>query len=220
MSSIKIRDKVLLDCIEYMKEMHEGQIRRITNSPYYIHPLQVLDLLEESPFFFATRDKCAALLHDIKEDSPKFSWNEVVKRFGHYVAGAVAMLSKTKLGEQEPEVYFAMLQHAHPNIIAIKLMDRITNTSEFNIMTDAAWLEKYSNETIQLVLPLVQIMVARGSIISPQGYYELGVWIEERLQQNLHGMQARIRELRQCDAPPPIRRNHQTMGLLSKRRGR
>ena len=199
MSSIRIRDKALLDCISYMKEMHEGQIRRVTASPYYIHPLQVLDLMEEAPFFFATRDKCAALLHDIKEDSPKFSWDEVVRRFGHYVAGAVAMLSKTKLGESNPEVYFAMLQHAHPNLIAIKLLDRITNTSEFNIMADAEWLEKYSEETIQLVLPLVQVMVSRGSIISQQGYHELGVWIEDRLQRNLHGMQARIRELRKCN---------------------
>jgi hypothetical protein len=216
MASIKIRDQVLLDCIEYMKQMHEGQFRRITNAPYAIHLLDVLDLMEESPFFFATRDKCAALLHDVKEDSPKFSWDELVKRFGHYVAGAVAMLSKSKLGEQQPEVYFAMLQHAHPNIIAIKLLDRIDNTSEFNITTDERWLEKYCRETIELVLPLIQIMVARGSAISPQGYYELGTWIEDRLQRNLHGMEARIRELRQCaarrDSTPPAVCKHTRYG--------
>jgi len=194
--SSRIRDKSILNCIDYMKKMHEGQIRKVTNAPYYIHLLTVLGLMEEAPFFFALRDKQAALLHDIQEDSPLFSWDEVVAKFGHYVAGAVAMLSKTKLGTGSPEVYFSMLQHSTPNIIAIKLLDRMANTNDYDIVKDGTWLEKYMDETIQLVLPLIQVMVARGSIISPQGYYELGSWIDDRLQNNLHGMQARIRELK------------------------
>jgi len=194
--SLRVRDKALLDCIEYMKKMHEGQIRRVTNAPYYIHPLTVLGFMEEAPFFFALRDKQAALLHDLQEDSPLFSWDEVASKFGLYVAGAVAMLSKTKLGTGSPAVYFAMLQHASPNLIAIKLMDRLANTSDYDIIKDIAWLKKYLDETIQLVLPLTQIMVARGSTLSRQGYYELGCWIDSRLQDNLHGMQTRIRELK------------------------
>jgi (p)ppGpp synthase/HD superfamily hydrolase len=178
-----------------MKKMHEGQERRVTKAPYYIHLLTVLGFMEEAPFFFSLRDKQAALLHDLQEDSPLFSWEDLVSKFGLYVAGAVAMLSKTKLGTGSPAVYFAMLQHASPNIIAIKLMDRMANTSDYDIITEVAWLKKYLEETIQLVLPLVQIMVARGAIISPQGYYELGCWIDDRLQSNLHGMQSRIRDL-------------------------
>lgn len=196
----RVRDKALLDCIEYMKKMHHTQVRKITNAPYYIHPLTVLGFMEEAPFFFATRDKQAALLHDIQEDSPLFSWDELVTKFGHYVAGAVALLSKTKLGTGSPAVYFAMLQHASPNIMAIKLLDRLTNTNDYDVIQDAAWLEKYLDETIQLVLPLIQIMVARGSMISPQGYYELGCWIDDRMQANLHGMQTRIRELKETSS--------------------
>jgi len=195
MPSLKIRDKTVLACVKYMKQMHEGQIRRNTNAPYWTHPLRVLELMEEAPFFFATRDKCAGLLHDVKGDSPLFSWDDIVAKFGHWVAGAVALLSKTKLGETRPDVYFAMLQHAHPSITAIKLFDRISNTEDFNVVSDAAWLEKYASDTVELVMPLVQVMVARGSIISPQGYYELGCWIEDRLQKNVHGMIARRREL-------------------------
>lgn len=193
--TLRIRDSALLDCIEYMKKMHEGQVRKVTNAPYYIHLLTVLGYMEEAPFFFAIRDKQAALLHDVQEDSPLFSWDDIVSRFGQYVAGAVALLSKTKLGTNSPTVYFAMLQHAHPNIVAIKLMDRLANTSDYAIIKDMVWLEKYMAETIELVLPLTQIMVARGAMISPQGYYELGCWIDDRLQENLHGMQARIMEL-------------------------
>lgn len=210
MINTRVRDNAILDCIEYMKKMHEGQVRKVTNAPYYVHPLTVLGLMEEAPFFFAVRDKQAALLHDIQEDSPLFSWDEIVFKFGHYVAGAVALLSKTKLGTGSPAIYFSMLQHANPNIIAIKLLDRLANTSDYNIIRDVVWLEKYLDETIQLVLPLVQIMVARGSMISPQGYYELGTWIDDRLQSNLHGMQTRTRELRReeytgvavSDSPP------------------
>jgi len=195
-SSIRVRDDILVVCINYMKRMHEGQVRRNTNAPFYTHPMRVLELMETAPFFFSTRDKCAGLLHDVKEDSPLFSWDEIVTKFGHWVAGAVAMLSKTKLGEQNPSIYFAMIQHAHPSLQAIKLFDRIANTDDFNIITDADWLDRYAWETINLVMPLVQLMVARGSIISPQGYYELGCWIEERLQRNVHGMITRSRELR------------------------
>ena len=196
MPSIKIREPILNECIEYMQRMHKGQVRRVTNAPYYIHLLRVLDLMEESPFFFSSRDKCAGLLHDVKEDSPDFSWDEIVERFGIYVAGTVAMLSKTKLGELKPEIYFSMLRLANPRIIAIKIMDRIDNTSEYNIITDADWLEKYMNETINLILPLVEIMVNRGEIESQQEFYHLGIWLEDRVQQNLHGMQTRIRDLR------------------------
>jgi hypothetical protein len=76
-------------------------------------------------------------------------------------------------------------------------MDRIANTDDFDIVTDPDWLKKYIKETINLVMPLVQIMVARGSIISAQGYHELGCWIEDKIQKNIHGMIAREKELRQ-----------------------
>jgi (p)ppGpp synthase/HD superfamily hydrolase len=195
--SARVRDKAILDCIEYMKKMHEGQIRRVTNAPYYIHPLTVLGLMEEAPFFFALRDKQAALLHDVQEDSPLFSWEELCSKFGPYVAGAVALLSKTKLGTGSPTIYFAMLQHASPNIMAIKLLDRLANTSDYDIIRDVKWLQQYLDETIQLALPLIQVMVSKGSQLSPHGYFELGTWIDDRLQANLHGMQSRIRELRE-----------------------
>ena len=75
------------------------------------------------------------------------------------------------------------------------MCDRISNTEDYNIITDTKWLEGYLNETIQLVHPLIQQLVARGSMMSPQGYYKLGVWLEKKLQHNLHGMQARLFEL-------------------------
>lgn len=194
MPSTKIRDRDLVACIDYMKHHHEGQIRKVTNAPYYMHPLGVLELMEESPFFFATRDKMAALLHDIREDSPGFSWTEVRRLWGNYVVGAVCLLSKGKLGETNNAIYFMMLRLAHPNIIGIKLLDRIQNTSDYNAISNVPWLKKYLSETTEHVLPLIQIMVANGERVLG-GFYELGVWIEDRLQNNLHGMQARIFEL-------------------------
>lgn len=195
MPSLKLRDHRIVVCIEYMRKHHEGQTRKVTGLPYYIHPLGVLELMEEAPFFFPTRDKLAALLHDIREDSPGFDWDDVVRRWGQYVAGAVCLLSKGKLGEQFPAVYFNMLRLAHPNVIAVKLLDRLQNTMDYNAMSDAPWLLKYSEETVELVCPLIQIMVVNGANISG-GYFALGVWIEDRLQANLHGMRARAFELK------------------------
>ena len=192
---MKIRTKRLVDCVDYMKTLHKGQVRRMTQSPYWVHPLGVLQMMEESPFFFTEDDKCAALLHDIKEDSPGFSWSAVVERYGHNVAGANALLSKSKIGETAPEVYFTMLRLTHPKVIAIKLLDRLQNTSDYNLCNDAKWLEKYATETVELVWPLIPIMVARGSSAISGGFYELAVWIEERMQENVNGMRARAKEL-------------------------
>ena len=195
MSSTKIRTVKVCDCIAWMKELHEGQERRNSKAPYFHHPLRVLELMEESPFFFTDGDKCAAILHDVKEDSPKFSWAELVERFGRSVAGAIALLSKPHLGETNPDVYFSMLTLAHPRVIAIKLIDRVQNTEDYNLNTSPEWLEKYADETVELVIPLIQTMVSRGRSVAG-GFYELGVWIEERLQNNVHGMRARAMELR------------------------
>lgn len=195
MPSNKIRTAKVNDCIAWMKDLHTGQVRKMSNTPYYIHPLGVLELMEESPFFFTDDDKCAALLHDVKEDAPNFSWAELVKRYGRDVAGAVALLSKSKIGETNPDVYFTMLGLAHSRVIAIKLMDRIQNTSDFNICNNPDWLEKYATETIELVCPLIEIMVSRGKNVSG-GFYELGVWLETRLQANIQGMRTRVLELR------------------------
>ena len=197
MPSTKIRDCQLVACIAYMKAHHNGQIRKVTGAPYYTHPLGVLELMEESPFFFPTRDKMAALLHDIKEDSPGFSWTDMRRRWGNYVAGAVCLLSKGKLGETNNEIYFNMLRLAHPNVLAIKLLDRVQNTSDYNAIFNPAWLKKYTEETVEHVLPLIQIMVTNGSRLSG-GYYQLGVEIEDHLQNNLHGMRARIYELQEA----------------------
>ena len=191
----KIRTAKVRDCIAWMKELHEGQVRKLSKTPYYTHPLGVLGLMEQCPFFFTDDDKCSALLHDIKEDSPLFSWEELVRRYGKNVAGAVASLSKTKLGETNPEVYFSMLSLSHPRVIAIKLMDRLQNTSDFDIAVDPEWLEKYVEETVELVWPLIQVLPSRGRSVAG-GFYELGVWIEERLQSNVQGMTARAEELR------------------------
>lgn len=196
---MKIRDHLIVDCIAYMKRLHRGQTRRSSSAPYYTHPLGVLELMEGSPFFFTREDKCAALLHDVKEDSPEFSWEEIVLRYGRDVAGTVALLSKSKLGETSPEIYFTMMRLAHPKVIAIKLLDRIHNTSDANLIQDPNWLERYAEETVELVWPLVSIMVARGTAVSG-GYYEFGVWVEDQLQHNVQAMRMRAQELRQEQA--------------------
>ena len=194
MPSNKVRGHRLTAAIDYMREHHKGQVRKVSQTPYDLHPLGVLELMEESPFFFPERDKIMALLHDIKEDSPDFSWDDLVTQWGAWVAGGVALLSKGKLGEKSPSTYFTMLRMVHPTIIGIKLIDRIYNTSDYNAIKSVKWLRKYREETIEHVLPLIQIMVASGANVG-DGYYELGVWIEDKLQANLHGMHARILEL-------------------------
>ena len=77
---------------DFANSYHEGQLRK-SGEPYLIHPLNVAYIL--STLELDDETICAALLHDIVEDTPVT--NEDLKReFGDAIAEMVAGV--TKLG--------------------------------------------------------------------------------------------------------------------------
>ena len=81
--------------LEFAKEKHKGQFRKVTNAPYFTHPMMVCDLLVG---LGADEDvQCAALLHDVVEDTD-VTFDEIGKLFGFRVKELVGEVTKDKDG--------------------------------------------------------------------------------------------------------------------------
>ena len=74
---------LLEEAIIYSTIMYQGKVRKINNSPYILHPLEVAQILSAM-----TNDIeiiAAGVLHDVVEDTDG-TLKEIKKRFGDRVA--------------------------------------------------------------------------------------------------------------------------------------
>ena len=87
------------EAIIYATVMHQGKVRKLVNTPYILHPLEVAQILSAM-----TDDQdviTAGILHDIVEDTDG-TLAEIEKRFGERVAFLVSSESEnTYSGESE-----------------------------------------------------------------------------------------------------------------------
>ena len=77
---------LLEEAIIYSTIMHQGKLRKISGSPYILHPLEVAQIL--SGMTDDIEIIAAGVLHDIVEDTDG-TLKEIEKRFGSRVAGLV-----------------------------------------------------------------------------------------------------------------------------------
>ena len=65
------------------EKAHEGQLRKDKKTPYFVHPVKVVEILSK---IHADEDiLISAILHDVPEDT-KFDIHEVKKIFGENLA--------------------------------------------------------------------------------------------------------------------------------------
>ena len=127
----KIDSKMIRKAYEYAKEKHGDQCRK-SGEPYIIHPLNVAYIL--SNLELDTESICAALLHDVVEDTDA-TREDIVREFGESVAEMVDGVTKlgklqyTTKEEQQVEDYRKMFLAMGQDIrvILIKLADRLHN---------------------------------------------------------------------------------------------
>jgi guanosine-3',5'-bis(diphosphate) 3'-pyrophosphohydrolase len=153
--------KVNVDLINkaylYSARMHEGQVRK-SGEPYLIHPIGVADIITDIRLDSASI--CAALLHDVVEDTPA-SEQDIVKQFGKEIAFLVEGV--TKLGklsfvsreERQAESFRKMLLAMSHDIrvLLVKLADRLDNMrSLLHMPIDSQ--ERIARETLEIYAPL------------------------------------------------------------------
>ena len=155
----------IISAYEFASKAHEGQ-KRSSGQAYIIHPLAVAYTLLE--LGMDTDTICAALLHDVVEDTPA-TLDDLKKRFGQDVAMLVDGV--TKLGkmpiftkdEQQAEnirkILLAMSQDIR--VMIIKLADRLHNMRTLKYRP----IEKQRNtalETMNIYAPIAHRLGIRA----------------------------------------------------------
>jgi guanosine-3',5'-bis(diphosphate) 3'-pyrophosphohydrolase len=141
----------------YAARMHQGQLRR-SGDPYFIHPVSVADIITQ--LHLDTASICAALLHDVIEDTPATS-EELTKEFGKeitFLVEGVTKLGKVNFGsreDREAESFRKMLLAMSRDIrvLLVKLADRLDNMRTLHYMSLDAQ-ERISRETLDVYAPL------------------------------------------------------------------
>jgi GTP pyrophosphokinase len=121
----------ILRAAELSEQLHEGQYRD-SGEPYFVHPLQVAEILVDLRLDSPT--VIAALLHDVLEDT-SMSREELREQFGKDVEQLVQGVTKiaavkaknrnAQAAENIRKMFFAMVKDIR--VILIKLADKLHN---------------------------------------------------------------------------------------------
>lgn len=122
---------LVIKAIGFAAEKHKGQERRGSGLPYVTHPIIVMELIQKykSDSVRLNELKCAALLHDVLEDT-ECTYKELEREFGPLVASLVMELTSDeemieKMGKKEyiKQKMINMSKYA----FILKLLDRYSN---------------------------------------------------------------------------------------------
>ncbi|MBR5369862.1 MAG: bifunctional (p)ppGpp synthetase/guanosine-3',5'-bis(diphosphate) 3'-pyrophosphohydrolase [Bacilli bacterium] len=145
--------KNLEEAIKYAVKMHEGQ-KRQNGDPYIYHPLRVLkNILKYKKSKNLETLLISACLHDVIEDT-KATYPEIVDKFGPQVASLVLEVTtdedmKKALGKER---YLSIkMKNMSSWALVIKLCDRLDNVSDLIELKDEKFVDKYVNETIEIM---------------------------------------------------------------------
>lgn len=141
----------------FSAEAHDGQ-RRKSGEPYVLHPLTVAYILAHLRVDAQTL--CAALLHDVLEDTC-ISKENLVNEFGEPVAELVDGVSKLSAVQFETreeaqaasfrKMLLAMSRDLR--VILVKLADRLHNLRTLKVMRPEA-RRRIARETLEIYAPL------------------------------------------------------------------
>ncbi len=153
----KANIKLIKKAYEFAKEKHGNQVRK-SGEPYLIHPINVAYIL--STLELDDETICAALLHDVVEDTPATN-EDLINEFGQAVADMVSGVTKlskiqyTTAEEEQVENYRKMFLAMGKDIrvILIKLADRLHNMRTLKFLSRDRQIAN-AKETMDLYAPL------------------------------------------------------------------
>jgi guanosine-3',5'-bis(diphosphate) 3'-pyrophosphohydrolase len=151
--------------VEFATAYH-GDQRRSTGAPYLEHLLETLEVLVRGARVTDPDVLCAAILHDVVEDTA-CTLDEVRAAFGGRVADMVGWVTKPEPEDgaghkadrkAAKESYLKSLRHAPDDAVLVKLADRASNVQTLrNLGLDRQ--REYYAQTVSYVMPLAE---ARG----------------------------------------------------------
>ena len=201
--------KLISSAYKFAEEKHGTQCRK-SGEPYIIHPLNVAYILANLELDDATI--CAALLHDVVEDT-EVTREQIVEKFGSEIAemvDGVTKLSKLKyttLKEQQVEDYRKMFLAMGKDIrvILIKLADRLHNMRTLKFLKRDRQIA-ISQETMDLYAPLAnrlglysikwELEDLAFKYLYPEEYRELVEGIDKKREERLDFIEKIMDEIR------------------------
>jgi GTP pyrophosphokinase len=192
------RDRVAA-CFDFAARAH-GDQRRESGEPFVSHVVAVcrilLDLLESR---FDTPLACAALLHDVVEDT-EITVEDLEKRFGREVAGLVEGVTKLhglhfdRREAAQAENFRKMLlsMASDLRVIFIKLADRLHNMRTIEYLRPEK-IQRIAGETREIYAPLAHRLGMAGikreledlslKALDPEAYLDLTQRIQARREE-------------------------------------
>ena len=150
---------LFFEALEFASELHAGQ-RRKSGAPYISHPCAVAEILVREMHFKDPVLLAAALLHDVVEDVPWMSLEDVETRFGQKIAELVDGV--TKLARYHLDrALLKDLTHSKMfisasrrlGVLIIKLADRLHNLRTLHYLP-LTKRQRIAQETIDVYAPI------------------------------------------------------------------
>ena len=142
---------VVRRAFELACEAHAGQMRD-EGTPYIVHPVRVAATLVNELGVFSPRLVCAALMHDVIEDS-EITREQIAERFGDETAEVVWLL--TKLEDVSLADYLSAIEAANETGAPIvKLCDRLDNLRFVTCSPRIEKIQRYIRTTEGYYLPM------------------------------------------------------------------
>jgi (p)ppGpp synthase/HD superfamily hydrolase len=136
---------------------YHGDQQRPTGVPYAEHLLEALEFLVRGARVTDPDILCAAVLHDVAEDTP-CTLEEIRQAFGPRVAEMVGWVTKPDPGAGEDkqaakEAYLATLAAAPDDAVLVKLADRASNVQTLRNLARPRQRAYYA-QTVRYIMPL------------------------------------------------------------------
>lgn len=144
--------------VEFAIRYH-GDQRRPTGAPYLEHLLETLEVLVRGAGATDPDVLCAAVLHDVVEDTP-CTVDDVRLAFGDRVADMVRWVTKPEPADgadrkAAKESYLESLRDAPDDAVLVKLADRASNVQTLRNLGQARQREYYA-QTVRYIIPLAK----------------------------------------------------------------
>lgn len=150
--------------IEFAMHAHRGQVRDgEVPLPYITHPLDVLANLRYTGEVTDPDMLCAAVLHDVVEESG-VGFEEIEEKFGTGVRELVQELTRYEPTDEEREgltkdeiwelrskLLLEEIEQMSPRAQAIKLADRLSNLNEATRAKVGKKLDRYNKQTAKIL---------------------------------------------------------------------
>ncbi len=121
------KDHAYFRAVRFAAKAHHGQMRKLGNVPFIIHPIAVAAFLAE--YYPKQEMIIAAILHDVVEDTP-YKLTDIEQRFGSEVAllvDGVTEQNRSLPWKERKAAYFSRLQNAPIDVIRLSAADKYHN---------------------------------------------------------------------------------------------